>query len=46
MTENFQLFDTQELTNYSGYLSTLQKNTCSTLNAVAVSLLNKVSLML
>lgn len=45
MTELFQLYNTQELTNYNGYLSTLQNNTCSTLNVVAVSLLNKVSLM-
>uniref|UniRef100_H3DEG7 Kinetochore associated 1 n=1 Tax=Tetraodon nigroviridis TaxID=99883 RepID=H3DEG7_TETNG len=37
-----QLFDAQELKKYNRWLSTLQDNTSSTLNAVAVSLLNKV----
>ncbi|XP_056888450.1 kinetochore-associated protein 1 [Takifugu flavidus] len=39
---SMQLFDAQELKKYNGWLSTLQKNTASTLNAVAVALLNKV----
>lgn len=47
-TENlhfFQLYDKQELKKYNVWLSDLQKNTTSTLNAVAVALLNKVSPM-
>lgn len=42
---NFQLYDKQELKKYNIWLNDLQKNTTSTLNAVAVALLNKVSPM-
>lgn len=41
----FQLYDKQELKKYNVWLNDLQKNTTSTLNAVAVALLNKVSPM-
>lgn len=41
----FQLFNTQELEKYNIWLNNLQKTTALTLNAVAVALLNKVSLM-
>lgn len=41
----FQLYDTQVLKKYNIWLNELQKSTASTLNAVAVALLNKVNLL-
>lgn len=41
----FQLYDKHELKKYDLWLNDLQKSTTSTLNAVAVALLNKVSPM-
>lgn len=40
-----QLYNTQELKKYNICLNNLQKTTTSSLNAVAVALLNKVSLL-
>ncbi|KAM3610515.1 uncharacterized protein V6R79_005093 [Siganus canaliculatus] len=39
---SLKLYDTQELKNYNKWLDDLRKTTTSTLNAVAVALLNKV----
>lgn len=40
-----QLYDAQELQMYNKCMNELRKTTASSLNAVAVALLNKVSLL-